>query len=188
MHSATISHLAGETFVTTSIVKYGLIPCAPFHQRLLSLFTALSSIEFPTIVVLTFPFMPSSNLFATSIQCPLNLTSPGNFQFPTTSILACELSLLNSSRKPSDATLKTGDSATYVHHAPTGLKTRKSSSSVSSILWMEMIHSSGFRDVKLSLYPSLSMTILMGRQFLVIQVNQWIIVKPARGYILQMTW
>ena len=29
-HSATISHLAGESFATTSIVKYGLIPCAPF--------------------------------------------------------------------------------------------------------------------------------------------------------------
>ena len=29
-HSTTISHLAGEAFITTSIVKYGLIPCAPF--------------------------------------------------------------------------------------------------------------------------------------------------------------
>lgn len=29
-HSATIAHLSGEEFVTTSIVKYGLIPCAPF--------------------------------------------------------------------------------------------------------------------------------------------------------------
>jgi hypothetical protein len=29
-HSATISHLTGETFVATSIIKYGLIPCAPF--------------------------------------------------------------------------------------------------------------------------------------------------------------
>lgn len=28
--SATISHLLGEAFITTSIVKYGLIPCAPF--------------------------------------------------------------------------------------------------------------------------------------------------------------
>jgi len=29
-HPTTISHLKGESFVTTSIVKYGLIPCAPF--------------------------------------------------------------------------------------------------------------------------------------------------------------
>jgi hypothetical protein len=29
-HSTIISHLAGEAFVTTSIIKYGLIPCAPF--------------------------------------------------------------------------------------------------------------------------------------------------------------
>jgi KDZ transposase-like protein len=29
-HTTTVSHLAGEAFVTTSIVKYGLIPCAPF--------------------------------------------------------------------------------------------------------------------------------------------------------------
>lgn len=29
-HSAIISHVAGEDFISSSIMKYGLIPCAPF--------------------------------------------------------------------------------------------------------------------------------------------------------------
>ena len=142
----------------------------PFRQQLPSLFAASSSIEFPIIVAPTFPFTPSSNLFATSIQHPLNLTSPGNFQFPTTSILTYELLLLNSLKKPSDVILKTGDSVMSVHHVLTSLKTRRNSNSVCSTPWMETTHSSEFRDVKPSRYLLTTM-VLMGCRFLAIQVN-----------------